>query len=255
MPGRGFTRHPRGAEVRPRSAGAYTPVRPAARVLGKPPLTVVGLDEAGRGAWIGPLVVGAVAVPRERLRTVAGTGARDSKTLSPGRRETILERLRSCASVASRGALPEEVDRHVAEHGLNRLEARLFGELAGTFAPAEARVDACDANARRFGGAVAHHAGPQVRVIARHRMDATDPLVGAASIVAKVSRDRAIRELAEQLGEEIGSGYPSDPTTVEFVHRWTGSHDGLPPWLRRSWAPTRRIIGGPPPPRPGGPFG
>jgi ribonuclease HII len=208
----------------------------------------VGLDEAGRGAWIGPLVVGALAVPREALGAVAATGARDSKTLSAARRKTILGRLADCGRIASRAATPGEIDRHVRDHGLNRLEARLFGELAGTFAPAEARVDACDANALRFGGAVARHAGPGVRVIARHRMDATDPLVGAASIVAKVARDRAVRSIAEEIGEPIGSGYPSDPVTVDFVRRWTAGHAGLPSWLRRSWATTRRVIGGPAPP-------
>ena len=221
-------------------------------MLERRPTTVVGLDEAGRGAWIGPLVVGAVGVPRAALEAVAATGARDSKTLSAGRREAIFDRLRGCATVASSQALPVEIDRHVADHGLNRLEARLFGELAGLFGPAEARVDACDANARRFAGAVAHHAGPAVRVVARHHLDATDPLVGAASIVAKVTRDRAVRLLGEQLGEEVGSGYPSDPATVEFVRRWRSTHDELPGWLRRSWTTTRRVIGGAAPATPDG---
>ena len=212
-------------------------------MLGRPPPTVVGVDEAGRGAWIGPLVVGAVAVPRSGLGAVAATGARDSKTLSPARREEILGRLEACARLGSVQALPPEIDRHVARGRLNELEARLFGDLVRPFAPAEARVDACDANARRFGASVAHHAGPEVRVIARHHADALDPLVGAASIVAKVRRDRAIRDLATALGEEVGSGYPGDAVTVEFVRRTVRPGAEPPAWLRASWATTRRIIG------------
>ena len=212
-------------------------------MLGQLPPTVVGIDEAGRGAWIGPLVVGAVAVARAELRTVARTGARDSKVLSAARREEILSLLERCARLASAEASPAEIDRHVAGHRLNELEARLFGTLARPFAPAEARVDACDANARRFGASVARHAGPEVRVVARHHADADDPLVGAASIVAKVRRDRAVRRLGEALGEELGSGYPSDPVTVRFVRRYVGEEGALPPWLRRSWATTRRVIG------------
>ena len=214
-------------------------------MLGSRPLTVVGIDEAGRGAWIGPLVVGAVAVPRTALAELARTGARDSKTLSPAQRERILGRIALCADVRSLSATPAQIDRHVARGLLNELEASLFGKLARAFAPAEARVDACDANARRFGSAVSRHAGPGVVVLSRHRADVTDPLVGAASIVAKVRRDRAIRELADALGEEVGSGYPSDATTVEFVRRTVLPAGIRPAWLRSSWATTRRVIGPP----------
>ena len=218
-------------------------------MIGRPAPTVVGIDEAGRGAWLGPLVVGAAAVPRQALSRVADAGARDSKTLSPARREEILARLEQCAVLRSVEARPAEVDLHVVAGRLNELEARLFGTLARPFAPAEARVDACDTNARRFAASVARHAGPDVRVVARHHADATDPLVGAASIVAKVRRDRAVRELAERLGEPVGSGYPSDPVTVRFVRRTVDPARPLPPWLRSSWATTRRVIGrGPPPP-------
>jgi ribonuclease HII len=212
-------------------------------VLGERPPTVVGIDEAGRGAWLGPLVVGAVAVPRSSVAAVAATGARDSKTLSPLRREEILARLEGCTAVRSVEARPREIDRHVVDGRLNELEARLFGELARPFAPAEARVDACDANARRFAGSVARHAGPGVRVIARHHLDALDPLVGAASVVAKVRRDRAIRALAEELGEDVGSGYPSDPVTVRFVRRTVAPGGPIPEWLRGSWSTTPRVIG------------
>jgi ribonuclease HII len=219
-------------------------------VLGRPPPTIVGIDEAGRGAWLGPLVVGAVATPRAALSRVVATGARDSKTVPPARREEILRALERCAAVRTVDALPPEIDRHVAGGRLNELEARLFGALARPFAPAEARVDACDANARRFGALVARYAGPEVRVLSRHHADALDPLVGAASIAAKVRRDREIRALAESLGEEIGSGYPSDPVTVRFVRRSVDPDAPRPPWLRSSWATTRRVIGPGPPRRP-----
>ncbi len=217
-------------------------------MLGRRPPTVVGLDEAGRGAWLGPLVVGAVAVPRAQLPDVAGTGARDSKQLSAERRELIYRGLESVAELRSAAATPAEVDRFVVDGKLNELEATLFGHLAREFAPAEVFADACDANARRFGSAVRRHGGPGLVVVARHHADATDPLVGAASIVAKVRRDRAIRSLAEELGEEIGSGYPSDPTTVAFVRRTVRSGAPAPPWLRTTWKTTRRVIGGAPPP-------
>ena len=205
--------------------------------------TLVGVDEAGRGAWIGPLVVGAVAIPAGELEHLAEAGACDSKALSPGRREEVYELMRPLARFRSVDLLPAEIDRHVRHGGLNQLEARAFGEVARPFAPAVVRVDACDTNAQRFGRSVAHHGGPGLRVIARHHADANDPLVGAASIVAKVRRDRAIRALSERLGEEVGSGYPGDPRTVAFVRAYAQAHRALPEWLRTSWATTRRVIG------------
>lgn len=205
--------------------------------------TVVGIDEAGRGAWLGPLVVGAVAVREDELPRVAEVGACDSKRLSPRRREEVYAGLQRFARCASVELTPREIDRSVARHGLNGLEARAFADVVRPFAPAAVRADACDVDPERFARTVARHAGPGFSVAARHRADATDPLVGAASIVAKVRRDRWIDELAERLGCEIGSGYPSDPSTVAFVRAYTRSAERLPPWLRASWATTRKVIG------------
>ena len=205
--------------------------------------TVVGLDEAGRGSWIGPLVVGAVAVGEDQVGELAALGAADSKSLSPARREAVYARLEPFARCASVELMPAEIDRYVRRHGLNELEARAFADLARPFAPARVRADACDVNPSRFARTIERLAGVGVSVRAQHRADADDPLVGAASIVAKVRRDRAVRHLAEELGADIGSGYPSDPTTVAFVRAFTRSHRAAPPWLRRSWATTRRVLG------------
>jgi ribonuclease HII len=204
--------------------------------------TLVGVDEAGRGAWVGPLVVGAVAIPPGALEQVRASGARDSKTLSPTARERVYDRLAEVATARSVELPPSEIDRHVRQGRLNELEARAFGEIVKEFAPATAYVDACDVNARRFGRRVADAAGPGVRVVARHHADRDHPLVGAASIVAKVRRDRAIQRLAEQLGGDPGSGYPSDERTVQFVAGRVAKRAPIPDWIRASWATTQRVI-------------
>lgn len=136
---------------------------------------------------------------------------------------------------------PSLVDRAVRQHQLNELEASAFGHLIAALRGTEAHVDACDPNERRFAGRVALHAGRPVPIVARHHADRDDPVVGAASIVAKVRRDRAIERLAGQLGQEIGSGYPSDPATVRFVREWLTTHHDHPPWLRGSWSTMRRV--------------
>jgi ribonuclease HII len=202
---------------------------------------IVGVDEAGRGSFLGPLLVGGFAVASDRVDEVRAAGARDSKELSPAQREEVYARLRLIGAMRSVTLLPPAIDRAVAHRGLNELEATAFGHLVRGLRAGEARVDACDRNERRFGRRVAHHAGVPVRVVAAHHADRDDPVVGAASIVAKVRRDRAIVRLAEQLGMEVGSGYPSDPQTVEFVRDWLAAHTERPPWLRASWATMRRV--------------
>ncbi|MCI4366111.1 MAG: ribonuclease HII, partial [Thermoplasmata archaeon] len=133
------------------------------------------------------------------------------------------------------------VDRAVRKGGLNDLEAAAFGDVIRRLGGEQARVDACDTNEARFGRRVARRAGVGVQVIARHHADRDDPIVGAASIVAKVRRDRALARLRAALGTGIGSGYPSDPQTVEFVRAHLQQTGVTPPWLRASWATMARV--------------
>jgi len=203
---------------------------------------IVGIDEAGRGAWLGPLVVGAFAVPAARLEDVAAAGACDSKRLAPRAREAVYGRLRRIGTCRSVVVPPATIDRYVARGRLNDLEAEAFAQLVRELRPRIAYVDACDANAARFGRTVAGLAGPGPTVVARHKADRDLPIVGAASIVAKVRRDRAVARLARRLDAELGSGYPSDPRTVAFVRERLANRPERPAWLRSSWATTQRVI-------------
>jgi ribonuclease HII len=207
----------------------------------RPPGGVLGIDEAGRGSLIGPLVVGGFLCPREKLEGLRALGARDSKLLSPAHREEVYERLRSAGRFLSVSLSPSVVDRYVAFGQLNRLEAEAFGRLIRLADPEETFVDACDPNADRFGTLVRGLSGREAIVRASHRADLHLPVVGAASIIAKVRRDRAIGKLARDLGPELGSGYPSDRRTVEFVRAALLGGGPTPSWLRASWATTGRL--------------
>lgn len=202
----------------------------------------LGVDEAGRGSLLGPLVVGAYLVPADRMEAVVQAGARDSKQLSARRRGEVLGRLRAIGRCATLSLAPRVVDRAVARGRLNELEASAFAQLVRQLRPDQAFVDACDPVAERFGRTVARLAGGHARVEARHHADRDNPLVGAASIVAKVQRDRAIERLRERLGVEIGSGYPSDPATVRAAREALSRRGPAPRWLRRSWRTTERLI-------------
>ncbi|MCI4322915.1 MAG: ribonuclease HII [Thermoplasmata archaeon] len=219
----------------------------ADRRLASPPAgaTVLGLDEAGRGSVLGPLVVGGFLVAEARIDALRELGVRDSKLLTPARRELIYAGLESIGQRVSIALPPAEIDRSVAHHGLNDLEAEAFARLVRRTRPSFVRVDACDTNAARFGATIrrlAEHDGP---VWSAHGADRTDLVVGAGSIVAKVRRDRAVATLERRLGRKIGSGYPSDPMTVDIVRSAVAEGD-RPSWLRASWKTVTRVKPTPP---------
>ncbi len=202
----------------------------------------LGLDEAGRGSLVGPLVLGGCLVRNRDLGGLRAIGVRDSKLLSPARREEVYRALGAVGRRYSLSLPPAEVDRWVARGRLNALEAHGFARLIRRSGATAVCVDACDPVADRFGRTVAALAGTGVSVDARHRADREVPVVGAGSIVAKVRRDRAIRALARSLGASVGSGYPSDATTVEFVRRWLAERRDRPGWVRWSWRTVETLM-------------
>ncbi len=189
---------------------------------------------------LGPLVVGAFCCGDDRLDSVVATGVRDSKLLSPARREEVYGRLAALGERRSIALPPRTIDRYVARRGLNRLELEAFAELVRAIRPDVAYVDACDPDAERFGRRLSALAGG-IRVVSRHKADRDLPIVGAASIVAKVRRDAALDALRRSVPESLGSGYPSDPATRACVERHARDGGPVPVWMRRSWATVQRV--------------
>jgi ribonuclease HII len=190
---------------------------------------------------VGPLVVGGFCVFADRLDDLVALGAKDSKLLTPRARERVFAGLDSLGTRAKVVLSPRTVDQAVSRGRLNQLEAEAFGRLIRELAPDVAYVDACDPNEGRFGLQVARLAGGTTRVIARHHADRDFPVVGAASIVAKVHRDRALARLRAKLGEELGSGYPSDLRTIRFARAVLADGSAVPSWMRGSWATMQRV--------------
>jgi ribonuclease HII len=218
-------------------------LRPAVPVA--PPMpqgAVLGIDEAGRGSLVGPLVVGGFLVDAMRIPELAELGVRDSKLLTRARREEIYSQLPRIGRSLFEPLPPSAVDRAVARGRLNELELRAFARLVRECQPTIAYADACDPVAERFGRRLRAASGNSCIVHASHKADRDLLVVGAASIVAKVERDRALERLRSRLGDGLGSGYPSDETTVEFVRLTISGGGPLPTWLRASWATTQRLM-------------
>ena len=209
---------------------------------------IAGVDDAGRGPIIGPLVVAGVLMTEDRTKTLFAMGVRDSKMLAPETRTELSGRIRELASKVSVVEVqPTEIDE-VVLHGtklrkLNYLEAKLMAQVLNDLAPEEAYVDASDVNEGRYGETIAEFLRPELRkmrIVSRHHADRTYPVVSAASIIAKVGRDGAVESLRKEYGD-FGSGYITDPKTLDFLRVWRRSHDHYPSIVRISWKTIREI--------------
>jgi ribonuclease H, mammalian HI/archaeal HII subfamily len=206
---------------------------------------VGGIDEAGRGPVIGPMVMAiAVIDDMDKLKNV---GVRDSKELSPQGRSRLLNVLRSILTYMDYEVIePETIDRYVYLNALNKLEAevavKLIGRALRIVNLVRVYIDSPDPNAKRYGDLI-RRSVDSVEVISMNKADKLIPIVSAASIIAKVTRDSIIEELHREYGD-FGSGYPSDPRTIGFLRNWVREHGDLPPIVRRSWSTIRRLTGG-----------
>ncbi len=204
---------------------------------------LVGADEAGRGPVLGSMIVGAVATTDPALLPA---GIRDSKELDDPEREILAEELREACVIdtAYCEVTPREIDSDAGS--LNDLTIAAMVDAVGSVLPASVktatvRLDACDVDPDRFGNRVRKRLSRDARVIAEHEADRIHPIVGAASVIAKSERERHVARLAAEFGD-IGSGYPSDPTTASFLEAYVDEYGDLPPIARRSWRTSERLL-------------
>lgn len=193
---------------------------------------ICGVDEAGKGSVLGPLVVAGIGVSSEER--LADLGVKDSKLLPPRERERLYREIRKRCRVATVVINAQEIDTIRAEMTMNACVARAHARVIQKLSPACAYVDACDVNCFRYAEMVRQHLPRPCEIVSEHHADGKFLVVSAASIIAKVVRDREIKKLALQYGE-IGSGYPSDPVTIRWLTGYIGEHPAPPPIARRSW--------------------
>ena len=123
---------------------------------------------------------------------------------------------------------------------LNMVEMEMFAEAVSRMPVTRVYVDCPDPNEEKFGNMLSVRIN-NTPVTARHKADDTYPVVSAASILAKVTRDRLIAEISEEFGENIGSGYPSDPVTIAFIEKWLKEKGCTPRHTRNSWDTVRNL--------------
>ena len=213
----------------------------------------IGVDEAGRGPMIGPLVVTAIAIPKDDLLILDEHNITDSKKLSPKNREIAFKLINKYSKernwkIHTTICNAIDIDLAMETTNLNVLETELFANTINNLdlnieMNGKIILDACDVNEERFGNRVSE----KIRnwpwdswdIISIHKADKIHRIVGAASIIAKVTRDKIIKEIENETNIEIGSGYPSDPKSKLALFELC--KDELPhSCLRWNWSSIRK---------------
>ncbi len=210
-------------------------------------MLVAGVDDAGRGCVIGPLAIAGVLMKEGDLPKLRRLGVRDSKLLSPHRRVILAaEIIRVAEKYTVVKLLPKEIDDVVESgrklHKLNRLEAHAMAKVIESLRPDKAYVDASDVLEQRFKQHILERLSFRPEIISEHKADRNYPIVSAASIIAKVERDKEIAELAAKYGD-FGSGYATDPKTTDFLKQWIEKFGEYPDFVRKSWKTAKEAKG------------
>ena len=202
-------------------------------------MLVCGVDDAGRGSVLGPLVIAGIVIKRTKINQLKKQGIRDSKKLTPLARERLYKKIINIVDDYYVAKIsPKVIDKSVFNHSLNHLEAQYMAKVISKLSPSIAFVDSCDVNPRRFGKEISKLTF-RSKIKSYHHADSKFVVVSAASILAKVSRDRAITKLKKKYN--VGSGYPSDPKTKAFVKKSIKRIESFT-FIRKSWKPVQILM-------------
>jgi ribonuclease HII len=202
---------------------------------------ICGIDDAGRGSMLGPLVIAGVSLEKKNLRKLTSLGVKDSKKLSSKSRKILYKKIIEIVDDYYIVKIPpRSIDASVRKHLLNYLEAKYMAKVVSKLDADTSYVDSCDVKPLRFGKEISQLSNGH-KIKSYHHADSRFVVVSAASILAKVSRDNSIERLRKT--HNLGSGYPSDSTTVKFVTKFYKKNHTVPVFVRKSWKPVLKIMG------------
>ena len=206
---------------------------------------IIGIDDAGRGPVLGPMILAGVLADNKDGKELREMGAKDSKMLQPKKRKKIKDQIVSKFQYHSELSTPEEIDRST---NLNYLEAiktaMIINKLSsGLKEKVRAVVDCPSTNIKKWTEDVANLLiNPKmIDLVCEHKADVNNVVVSAASIVAKERREEEIAKIKKELGVNFGSGYPADPVTREFLKN-NFKNPKYKSLIRFSWATVKNLI-------------
>ena len=159
-------------------------------------MKICGIDDAGRGSMIGPLVIAGISIEKKNLKKLKSLGVRDSKKLTRKSREILYKKIiKNVDDYYVVRIPPKTIDHSVFKHNLNHLEAKNMAKIVIKLNPTVSYVDSCDVDYKRFGKEISLLSS-KAKIKSYHHADSRFVAVAAASIIAKVTRDRAIHRLS-----------------------------------------------------------
>ncbi|MDP3765040.1 MAG: ribonuclease HII [Nanoarchaeota archaeon] len=193
---------------------------------------------------MGPLVMCGLVIKEEDEKELVRLKVKDSKLLTRKQREFLFDKIKDVSEKYKLIIIePQEIDRAVHYHdglNLNKLEARKSAEILNVLNPDKAIIDAPSNNIKNYKRYLMKFVkNKDIEVILEHKADFNYPVVSAASILAKVTRDNEIEKLKKQIGIDFGSGYMTDPKTVEFLKN---NFEKYPELFRKSWFPYKELV-------------
>tara|TARA_Y100000310_G_C20698011_1_gene827115 strand:+ start:3270 stop:3920 length:651 start_codon:yes stop_codon:yes gene_type:complete len=207
-------------------------------------MLVAGIEEAGRGPVIGPMVMVGVLVDEKDFPKLQSIGAKDSKLLTPDTRERIFDQILGMVKKYEIAIIPAaKIDESLNSEtsNLNKLEGDTSAMLINTLKPEKAILDCPSNNPEAYSEYIkAQLDNKKTIIVAEHKADVNYPVVSAASIIAKVIRDREIEKLKKKFNVDFGSGYPSDEKTQKFLKANYKKY----PFFRKTWSSYKNVIEG-----------
>ncbi len=205
-------------------------------------MKVVGIDEAGRGPVIGPLVMCGLMIEEGQEKELEALGVKDSKLLSVSVRNRIFKVLKEKYKFHIEIVSAIEIDSVVGGgkgKNLNWLEAEKAAIICEKLKPDKVIIDCPSPNIKAYTSFIKERVDSKREVVCEHKADLNYIVVGAASILAKVTRDAEIEKLKAHVGKDFGSGYMADPKTKIFIEKYWDKH---PEVFRHSWAPYKKLV-------------
>jgi ribonuclease HII len=209
-------------------------------------MKVAGVDEAGRGSAIGPLVIAAVLFEEKKLPNLSKIGVKDSKKLTAKKREKLaIEIKKQALDYRLFEIQPRTIDNVVLRskplRRLNYLETMVMAKLIRELDPDIIQMDPPDVDSKRCAQQIQSVIKKRLKIICEPKADEKYSSTGAASILAKVTRDQRILELHKIYGD-FNSGYPSDKKTQKFIKEYFAENNECPDYIRASWITIQRHI-------------
>jgi len=202
---------------------------------------IYGIDEAGRGCVIGPLVMCRAGIDPKKEKELLKLGVKDSKKLSAKQREALEGPVRELCDIRTHHLSAEDITKGMDSLNLNDIEAQTIGLLLSD-APLDSQVfiDSPDNIPIKFSERIKRFLSPAPYLVCENKAEDRYPIVAAASIIAKVERDREIERIKKVVGHDFNSGYTSDPITTAYLASHS-QEEVVRPFIRWKWATMEKL--------------